>query len=83
MQIDSHIDNHQAHSNLYLNIILIVYVGLFDLIQSLSADIFYVWLFRTLSVISLLIIIYINGNKALEIFKKKKDDRIEKKKKGN
>jgi hypothetical protein len=55
------------------SIILYVCAWIFAWFETLSADVIWTWVWRTLSAISLILIIYINWNKALEIFRGKKE----------
>ena len=55
-----------------LSIALYACSWLFFIFQTWSADALWTWTWRALSAISLILIIYINWNKALDIFKDKK-----------
>lgn len=59
------------------SIILYALSWLFIYLETLSMDLIWTWIWRSLSLISLLLIIYINWNKAIDIFRNKKN--IEKK----
>lgn len=52
--------------------LLLICGGFFHFIQTATADTLYIWAFRALTIISLSLVIYINWNKALEIFKSKR-----------
>lgn len=67
-----HVTPHSGALTLRLSIILYASSYLFYLFQSLSADLIWTWVWRGLSLISLLLIIYINWNKAGDILKNKK-----------
>ena len=54
------------------SIILYISSVVFYLFQTMSIDLLWTWVWRGLSLISLILIIYINWNKAIEIFKNKK-----------
>jgi bacteriorhodopsin len=47
---------------------------IFNLAQDLSVDDVYKWLFRALSLVSLLLVVYINWNKARDRWRKNKSD---------
>jgi energy-coupling factor transporter transmembrane protein EcfT len=67
-----HPDTPTGHSQVVPSIILYICSWLFIGLADASADDIWKWSWRTLSGISLLLIIYINWNKAKEIFKSKK-----------
>lgn len=52
--------------------IMYVLAWVFNLVSELSPEIVWIWTWRGLSLLSLLLIIYINWNKACDILKKKK-----------
>jgi hypothetical protein len=54
------------------SIILYISSVVFYIFQTMDLNIVWTWVWRALSLISLILIIYINWNKALEIFKSKK-----------
>ncbi|MBA4166280.1 MAG: hypothetical protein H0X41_01805 [Chitinophagaceae bacterium] len=56
----------------WLNFILLGTAAAFNFLQRGAADLGYEWTFRFLSLVSLLIVIYINFNKAKNIFKNRK-----------
>ena len=51
------------------SIVLYACAWLFFWLQTLSADTIWTWTWRGLSLISLILIIYINWNKAVDIFR--------------
>lgn len=72
MDLNHDIDSTVDTPSLRLSIALYACSWLFFIFQSWSADAVWTWSWRALSAISLILIIYINWNKALEIFKSKK-----------
>jgi len=54
------------------SIMLYICSWVFFIFQTISADTVWTWTWRALSAISLILIIYINWNKALDIFRNKK-----------
>lgn len=73
MDLNHHIDDTTVDSpSLRLSIALYACSWLFFIFQSWSADAVWTWVWRGLSAVSLILIIYINWNKAVEIFKNKK-----------
>lgn len=54
------------------SIILYISSVVFYIFQTMDMDAVWTWVWRGLSLISLILIIYINWNKAIEIFKKTK-----------
>lgn len=69
---DSTTDHTGLGAPAKLSIALYVCSWLFLWLETLSADVIWTWTFRILSGISLLLIIYINWNKAIDIFRTKK-----------
>lgn len=67
-----HDSSHHGPGQFVPSIILYICSWLFIYLGTLSADTIWTWTFRGLSAISLILIIYINWNKAMEIFKGKK-----------
>lgn len=64
--------NHGPVGGLGLpNLILFVLTGLFHGLQAFSPDDIYTWTFRILTLISLSLVIYINWDKAVQVFKTK------------
>ena len=72
MDLNHDIDSTVDTPSLRLSIALYACSWLFFIFQSWSADAVWTWSWRALSAISLILIIYINWNKAMEIFKNKK-----------
>lgn len=64
--MDQHTENHSV-----LNTILLLFTGLFTMLERASAEEIYTWTFRFLSLISLILIIIINWKKAMQILFKK------------
>lgn len=64
--------NGPQHPNFMINAFLFLVVFVFDFMQAITADEAYKWIWRGLSIISLMLIIYINGHKAKKIFKNRK-----------
>ena len=71
MDFNHDIDSTVDTPSLRLSIALYACSWLFFIFQSWSADAVWTWSWRALSAVSLILIIYINWNKAMEIFKKK------------
>jgi len=74
------IDHHTASSpdgtlTFKASIVLYICSWMFFIFQTISADAIWTWTWRALSAISLILIIYINWNKALDIFKNKKKNK--------
>lgn len=68
-------DTHTSgawHSHPILGLILVVCSGLFAWFQSLTIDEVWQWSWRILALLSAIPAIYINWNKALDIYKNKK-----------
>lgn len=62
-KIMEHTTNH-TENNTLINWILSGLIGFFTLIESASADQIYTWIFRGLTIISLMLMIIINWKKA-------------------
>jgi hypothetical protein len=77
MHLDSIDTNSTSHShgvgNFVVSCILLLSAFTFDVAQTMTVELLYVWLFRALSLISLALVVYINWNKAREIFKSRKN----------
>ena len=56
--------HNQTENNTLTNWVLSALIGFFTLIESATADEIYTWLFRTLTLISLILMIVINWKKA-------------------
>lgn len=54
----------QTENNTLTNWVLSALIGFFTLIESATADEIYIWLFRTLTIVSLTLMIIINWKKA-------------------
>jgi hypothetical protein len=68
----NHIDDTTTDTPSWrLSMILYLCSWVFFIVQSWTADVIWTWTFRGLSGVSLLLIIYINWNKAMEIFRGK------------
>jgi energy-coupling factor transporter transmembrane protein EcfT len=70
--IDHNISSEGGMPHFRASIVLYICSWVFFVFQTMSADAVWTWSWRALSAISLILIIYINWNKALEIFKSKK-----------
>lgn len=64
--------NGPSHPHFMINAFLFLLGFTFDFLQAVTADEAYKWVWRFLSLVSLGLIIYINANKAKDIFKKRK-----------
>lgn len=76
--LDMDIDSSHLHSSgpsNFKNLILLSLAALFNITQHITADSIYTWLFRILSLISLIIVIYINLHKAKDFYKRNKKPR--------
>lgn len=71
MHLDTYVNISVGPAN-KLSFILAIFTGAFSILEHLTVDNIYVWTFRILSAISVVLIIYINFNKALEIHRAKK-----------
>lgn len=60
-------EHHHETNNTALNWFLTFCVGVFTLVEESSADQIYTWIFRVLSLFSLILIIIINWNKAMKV----------------
>ena len=70
--INAHTNHTDSHPSGQHNFILFLIAGLFKIGEELSADSIYQWIFRILSLISVMIVIYINWDKAKQTYLKKK-----------
>jgi energy-coupling factor transporter transmembrane protein EcfT len=70
--IDHNISPEGGMPHFRTSIVLYLCSWIFFVFQTITADVVWTWSWRALSAISLILIIYINWNKALEIFKSKK-----------
>lgn len=70
--IDQNISTEGGAPHFRASIVLYACSWLFFIFQTISADAVWTWSWRILSAISLILIIYINWNKAMEIFKSKR-----------
>jgi len=70
----NHIDHSSSDGAPTFRASIILYISsvVFYIFQTMDLDAVWTWVWRGLSLISLILIIYINWNKAIEIFKKKK-----------
>ena len=70
--MEAHHDNSMSN---FTSMIFFVFAGLFNAMQSITIESTYIWVFRILSLISLLMIMIINYPKVKAVlFKKKKHD---------
>lgn len=65
----------QTQNNTLVNWILSGLIGFFTLIESASADEIYTWVFRGLTIVSLILMIIINWKKAWNTLFPKKEKR--------
>jgi hypothetical protein len=76
MHFDNHIDTTPGHghgaAHGYATLILWICAGFFTWLEHFTADDLYTWSLRALTVISVSITIFINWNKALDIYKAKR-----------
>jgi len=71
--LDQHTSTSPEAPNFRASVILYISSIVFYIFQTMDLDLFWTWTWRGLSLVSLILIIYINWNKALEIFKSKKN----------
>ncbi len=72
MDIHTHDADFSVSTNNKLTILFLLFSGLFHWMQTLSADVIYIWFFRTLTVISVMLVIVLNLIKLIEWYKSKK-----------
>lgn len=75
-QLDNtpHHDTSTGHLSGLLSLVLYAFSWIAFWLQANTADMIWTWIWRGLSLISLILIIYINWNKAKEIFTGKKNE---------
>ena len=74
MELQTHTDVpiHHSLGMFFLNGSLMIIGVVFDLMAELTSDDVYKWTYRSIALVSLIFLAYINFNKAREIYKAKK-----------
>lgn len=71
MDLHTHDSDFSVSTNNKLTVLFLCFSAIFHFMQGLSADVIYIWFFRTLTVISVMLVIVLNLIKLIEWYKSK------------